>query len=91
MHFRFLALFCATVQQSYCRHAAVRRPGVKPVFSEPAKEINAKFGGKVHVPFHHISKLQTFALLILYDFFLFSLTWDLMGEKKLQRHLLQST
>ncbi len=28
----FLALLCATAQQSYCRHAGVRRPSVKPVF-----------------------------------------------------------
>ena len=27
---------------------------VKPIFSEPVKPINAKFGGKV--PFHHISR-----------------------------------
>ncbi len=46
----FLALLCATAQQSYCRHAGVRRPSVKPVFSEPVKQINAKFGTKV--PFH---------------------------------------
>ncbi len=25
----FLALFCATAQQSYCRHAGVRRPSVR--------------------------------------------------------------
>ncbi len=34
-----LALVCATEQQSYCRHAGVRRPparpsSIKPVFSE---------------------------------------------------------
>ncbi len=61
----FLALLCATAQQSYCRHAGVRRPSVRPssivrrpsvklMFSEPIKQINAKFGGKV--PFHHISR-----------------------------------
>ncbi len=54
-----LALLCATAQQSYCRHVGVRRPSVcrpsvKPVFSEPVRHINAKFGGKV--PFHHISR-----------------------------------
>ena len=36
---KFLALLCATAQQSYCRHAVVRRPSVKPVFSEPVKHI----------------------------------------------------
>ena len=34
----FLALLCATEQQSYCRHAGVRRPSVRPsvdiVFSD---------------------------------------------------------
>ncbi len=42
----FLALLCATTQQSYCRHDGVCRPSVKPVFSEPVKQI-AKFGGKL--------------------------------------------
>ncbi len=57
----FLALLCATAEQSYCRHAGVRhpssvvrRPSVKPVFSEPFKQINAKFGEKM--PIHHISR-----------------------------------
>ncbi len=27
-HQRFLALLCATAQQSYCRHVGVRRPSV---------------------------------------------------------------
>ncbi len=86
----FLALLCATTQQSYCsqagvrRRSSVRRPSVKPVFSEPVKHIDAKFGGKV--PFDHISRpfffvFQNFAFLIFYDFFSFSLTWDNMGEK----------
>ncbi len=34
--------------------SSARLPSVKPVISEPAKESNAKFGGKV--PFHHISR-----------------------------------
>ncbi len=81
----FLALLCATAQQSYCRHAGVRRPSVKPVFSELVMQINAKFGGKV--PFHHISRsfflfvFQNFAFLIFYEFFSFSSTWDYIGEK----------
>ncbi len=76
-----LALLCATAQQSYCRHAgvrrpSVRRPSVKLIFSEPVKQINAKFGGKV--PFHHISRpfffvSQNFAIFIFYEFL--SLTW----------------
>ncbi len=92
----FLALLCATAQQSYCRHAgvrpSVRRPSVKPVFSEPVMQINAIFGGKV--PFLHISRtfffffFQNFAFLIFYDFFSFSLTWDHMAEKNFKRHLL---
>ncbi len=51
LSFRFLALLCATKQQSYCRHAGVRRLSIKPVFSETDKQIDAKFGGKVS--FHH--------------------------------------
>ncbi len=31
---QFLALLCATAQQSYSRHVGDRRPSVKPVFSE---------------------------------------------------------
>ncbi len=46
----FLALLCATAQQSYCRHAGVRRPSssvVRPssvdiVFSETVKRIDTK-------------------------------------------------
>ena len=41
----------------YCRHTGVRRPSpvvCKTVFSEPVKQINAKFGGKV--PIHLISR-----------------------------------
>ncbi len=34
--------------------SVVRRPPVKLIFSEPIKQIDAKFGGKV--PFRHISK-----------------------------------
>ena len=56
--------------------SSVRRPSVKPVFSEPVKHINAKFGGKV--PFHHISRpymcildIQNLAFLIFYDFYYF--------------------
>ncbi len=73
----FLALLCATAQQSYCRHAGVRRPSVcrpsvKPVFSEPVRHIKAKFGGKV--PLHHISRPFSLFFKILhfcffYDFF----------------------
>ncbi len=44
----FLALLCATAQQSYCRHTGVRRPSViRPsvdiVFSETVKWIDTKF------------------------------------------------
>ncbi len=31
----FLALLCATAQQSYCRHAGVRRPSVRPSSVRP--------------------------------------------------------
>ncbi len=69
----FLALLCATAQQSYCRHAGVRRPSVKPVFSEPVRYINAKFVGKV--PFHHISRpfffLFCFSKFCIFDFLRF--------------------
>ncbi len=50
----------------------VRRPSVKPVFSEPVRQINATFGGKL--PFYHIFRpvflfvFQNFAVLFLYDF-----------------------
>ncbi len=99
--FVFLALLCATAQQSYCRHAGVRRPSsvvrpssVKPVFSEPVKQINAKFGGKV--PFHHISRplFCSFSKFVIFDFFYdflsFSLTWGHMGEKTLNDILSES-
>ncbi len=39
----FLALLCATAQQSYCHHAGVRRPSVDIVFSETVKWIDTKF------------------------------------------------
>ncbi len=50
-----LALICVTTQQSYCRHAGFCRPSVKSVFSDPVKQINAKFGGKVPF-FTHFSR-----------------------------------
>ncbi len=34
-HYQFLALLCATAQQSYCRHAGVRRPSVRPSVRKP--------------------------------------------------------
>ncbi len=50
------ALRCATdvMQASVVRPSVVCRPSVKLIFSEPVKQINAKFSGKV--PFHHISR-----------------------------------
>ena len=70
----FLAVLCATAQRSYCRHAGVRRPSAKPVFSEPVKQINVKFGGKVS--FHHTFRrfffvLKTLNFGFLTMFFLF--------------------
>ncbi len=41
--------------------ASVCPSSVKPVFSEPVMQINAKFGGKV--PFHHICRLFFFVLM----------------------------
>ena len=65
------------------RASDLRRPPVvckTRFFSEPMKQINAKFGGKV--PFHHIFRLSfhNFACLIFCYFFPFLLTWDHMGE-----------
>ncbi len=86
VHFWFLAMLCATAQQSYCRHVGVCSPSsIRKTFSEHVKHINAKFGGKV--PFHHISRaffLFLFSKFCIFDFlrfFSFSLTWDHMGEK----------
>ena len=84
----FLALLCATAQQSYCRHVgvcrlsvhpSVRRPPVKLIFSEPVKQINAKFGGRVHFTISPDFLLLFFKIshfLFFYYFFI----W----EKKLQ-------
>ncbi len=51
--------------------SVVRPSSVKPVFSEPVKPINFKFGGKV--PFHYISRhffvvFHNLALLFFKDF-----------------------
>ena len=81
----FFALLCATAQQSYCRHAGVRRPlpvrsSVKHIFSETGMWINTKFCGIVHV--HHISRLlvSKFKSFEFDNFLLlFSLTWERMG------------
>ncbi len=43
---------------------SVRPSSVTPVFSEPVRHINAKFGGKV--PFHHISRPFLFVCLLLF-------------------------
>ncbi len=60
----FLALLCATAQQSNCRHAGVRRPSparpsvVRPsnlFYQKPWKWNKAKYLGKL--PVHHISRL----------------------------------
>ncbi len=55
-----IVLLCATARQSYCRHAGVSslaRPSLvrktKGFFSEPIKQINAKFGGKIDYLFKH--------------------------------------
>ncbi len=91
----FLALLCATAQQSYCRHAGVRRPSsvrhpsvlpsVKPVFSETDKQINAKFGRNVSFtisPDHFF--FQNFAFLAIFVCsFLGRLTWGSMGNDKM--------
>ncbi len=81
-------LLRATAKHSYCLHEGVR-PFIKPVFPEHVKQINAKFGEKVGYLF--TISLDKFCLLfkILHSWFLqfffpFSLTWDHMGEKKLQ-------
>ncbi len=60
--FWHLALLCATsTKQSttYCTAELLSSrgcpsPSIIPVFSEPVKQINAKFSGKV--PFHHASR-----------------------------------
>ncbi len=75
---------CATTQQSDCRHVGIRRPSiVKPIFSEPVKQINAKFGGKVpltiSIPVIFFFEFKAFDFYIF--FFSFSLTWDHMGKK----------
>ncbi len=49
-----LALLCNTAQQRYCRHAGVRRPSVKPIFSETVVHTNTKFCG--YVPANNISR-----------------------------------
>ncbi len=69
-------------------------PSVKLIFSEPVKQINAKFGGQI--PFHGISPdhffiLQNFAFFIFYEFFSFLLTWESIWEKKLQTTSPEST
>ena len=45
-----------------------RPSSVKPIFSEPVKQINAKFSGKV--PFHHISRL-----IFCFSFCIFDFLW----------------
>ncbi len=67
--YEFLALLCATEQQSYCHHAGIRGPSVKTetVFSVPFKQINVEFWGKVH--FHHISRLLFFCFVLFLFYF----------------------
>ncbi len=80
LHSRATVVTRATVVRS---PSVVRRPSIKPIFSEPVKHIKAKFGRKV--PFDHISRpFFCFSKFCIFDFlriFLFSLTWDHMGEK----------
>ena len=47
--------YCTAELQSSCRClSSVRPSSIRPVFSEPVEQINAKFGGKAS--FHHISR-----------------------------------
>ncbi len=66
-----------------CPSSVRRLSSVKPIFPEPVKQINAKFGGKVTL--HHISRpffFQKFAFLIFFTIlFLLSLTLNHMEEK----------
>ncbi len=102
MHQVFLPLLCATAGAELLSSrltwasvlcASVRpsvRPSIKPIFSEPVKQINAKFGRKV--PFHHISRpvFSVFKILHLWFFtlffFSFSLTWDHIAEKNVWKY-----
>ena len=61
----FFSSACAIAQQSYSRHAGVRRPSVDIAFSDTTELINAKFGGQV--PIHHISR--PFFFLSFFFFF----------------------
>ena len=70
--FFFLALRKLHNGAAVVTRASVVRPSVKPVFSEPFKQINVKFGGKV--PFYRISKpfFVCFSkFCIFYYFFIF--------------------
>ena len=78
--------FAASAQQSYCRHAGVRRPSVNSVFREPLKQINAKFGGRYLFtisPDHFFFKILHFNFF--YDFYSFLLTWSYMVEHMRER------
>ncbi len=86
----FLALLCATIKQSYCRHAGVRRPSVrpparhlsvKPVFSESVKRIISHFC--VRLPFRYIFRqfFLIFPFLNFSELVFFLFTCDHMGEK----------
>ncbi len=58
---RFLALFSATAEQSYCPSSVVcRRPSVDIIFSKTVKWIGTKFWCQVLI--HHISR-QFFLIL----------------------------
>ncbi len=65
-------LLCAIAQQSYSRHAGIRRPSIKPLYSEIVKRIKAKFWGKSTCPPHLQTILLFFKIyiffFILYDF-----------------------
>ncbi len=72
---RFLALLdCVSRANAVARASivrpSVRRPSVKPVFSETVKQINAKFCGKVAI--HHISR-PFFPFLKILDFLILTI------------------
>ncbi len=60
----------AELLSSRRRPSSVRPSSVKPVCSEPVKQINAKFGGKV--PFYHIPRpffFRNFAFFIFFTIY----------------------
>ncbi len=87
--FVFLALLYGIIQQSYCRHTGVRRllvrrPSVKPIFSETVKRIKAKFWGKTTCPLYLQTILSFFKILFIFFF----VNMGPYVSKSFKRHLL---